>query len=270
MNTVLSLENISHKYEQTDILKDISFKVNQENFFIVIGPNGSGKTTLLKTIAGIEKKYKGQIFISGRSLKEYSIGELARTMAYVPQTPPMDFPFSVFEVVRLGRSPHLGLLGSESKKDIEIAQKAMAFTDIEHLAKRKIHQLSGGECQRVNIARAICQEPKIILLDEPTASLDLGHQTQIMDLMEKLKTEQGMTIVMISHDVNLASVYGDHILILKDGKIVDQGPPIEVMTYQTIEFAYQCVVLLDKSPLGNHPRVTLVPEKYQQAPKQES
>ncbi|MBF0449895.1 MAG: heme ABC transporter ATP-binding protein [Candidatus Magnetomorum sp.] len=262
MNTALCVENISHQYEKTDILKKVSFKVKQGSFCIIIGPNGSGKTTLLKTIAGMEKSKEGYISILGRNLKTYAIRELAKILAYVPQTASLDFPFSVFDVVRMGRSPHLGVLGNERESDIEIVQKAMVFTDIEHLAKRKMNCLSGGESQRVNIARAICQEPQIILLDEPTASLDLGHQTRIMDLMAKLKTDRGMTIIMISHDINLAALYGDQILILKEGEIVSQGAPKDVITYETIETTYECIVLVDESPLGGHPRVTLVPEKY--------
>jgi len=262
MSLAVSIKNLSHKYEKNEILKNISFNIEKGSFFIIIGPNGSGKTTLLKNIAGMEKFSNGNISILEKNLKKYSTRELAKKIAFVPQTVSLDFPFSVFEIVRMGRSPHLGLLGSESDSDIQTIKKAMKFTDIEHLAKRKIHQLSGGECQRTSIARAICQEPQIMLLDEPTAALDIGHQTKIMDLMEKLKKEQGMTIIMISHDVNLAALYADNILVLKDGEVISQGNPKDVITYETLEIAYECVVLVDDSPFGNHPRISLVPEKY--------
>ena len=162
----------------------------------------------------------------------------------------------------MGRSPHLGILGLEQEIDLEIAKQAIAFTGVEHLANRKMDQLSGGELQRVFLARAICQEPQIMLLDEPTASLDLAHQGKIMDLMEKLKKEKGVTIVMVSHDVNLAAMYADRLLLLKDGKIVSCGLPGEVLTYQTLEEAYGCKLLVDESPLGKSPRITLVPQKF--------
>jgi len=232
------------------------------NFFIIIGPNGSGKTTLLKVMAGILKSQTDQLEILNRPVDHYSRKALARTIAFVPQMIPVDFPFSVTEIVLMGRSPYLGMLGLEQEKDLEIAKQALTFTGVEHLAHRKLDQLSGGEQQRVFVAKAICQEPEIILLDEPTASLDLAHQVRLMDLMEKLKNERGITVVMVSHDVNLAAMYGDRLLLLDKGEIVNLGAPKEVLTFQTLEQVYGCTLLVDESPLGNCPRVTPVPRKY--------
>jgi len=232
------------------------------NFFIIIGPNGSGKTTLLKVMAGILKSQADQLEILNRPVDHYSRKALARTIAFVPQMIPVDFPFSVTEIVLMGRSPYLGMLGLEQEKDLEIAKQALTFTGVEHLAHRKLDQLSGGEQQRVFVAKAICQEPEIILLDEPTASLDLAHQVRLMDLMEKLKNERGITVVMVSHDVNLAAMYGDRLLLLDKGEIVNLGAPKEVLTFQTLEQVYGCTLLVDESPLGNSPRVTPVPRKY--------
>jgi len=231
------------------------------NFFIIIGPNGSGKTTLLKVMAGILKSQTDQLEILNRPVDHYSRKALARTIAFVPQMIPVDFPFSVTEIVLMGRSPYLGMLGLEQEKDLEIAKQALTFTGVEHLAHRKLDQLSGGEQQRVFVAKAICQEPEIILLDEPTASLDLAHQVRLMDLMEKLKNERGITVVMVSHDVNLAAMYGDRLLLLDKGEIVNLGAPKEVLTFQTLEQVYGCTLLVDESPLGNCPRVTPVPQK---------
>jgi iron complex transport system ATP-binding protein len=154
------------------------------------------------------------------------------------------------------------VLGLASQNDLDIAQQAMQFTEVAHLARRKLDQLSGGEQQRVLIARALCQQPQVILLDEPTASLDLSHQIRIMDLMEKLKIEKGVTVVMVSHDVNLAAMYGDQLLLLKAGEIVCMGPPDAVLNFKTLEETYDCKLLVDKSPLGNLPRVTVVPNKF--------
>jgi len=262
MNTAITTKNLSHSFGEDLVLKNVSFQVPKQDFFIIIGPNGSGKTTLMKIISGILKPRNGELKIQNRSIDQYHRKALARTIAFVPQMTFADFPFTVTEIVLMGRSPYLGILGLEEEKDMEIARQAIAFTGLENLAHRKLDQLSGGEQQRVFIARAICQEPDIILLDEPTASLDLAYQVRIMDLMEQLKNEKGITVVMVSHDVNLAAMYADHLLLLHKGQVLCQGLPDEVITFQTLEAAYGCTILVDESPLGKSPRVTLVPRKY--------
>ncbi|MBW2158043.1 MAG: ABC transporter ATP-binding protein, partial [Deltaproteobacteria bacterium] len=197
----IDIKNLNYYYGDIPALKDLTFSVTKGDFFIIIGPNGSGKTTLMKLMAGILKPKKGRLKILNRAIGNYTRKDLAKTMAFVPQIMPVDFPFSVIEVVLMGRSPYMGMLGVEQEEDLKIAKQALTFTGAEHLAHRKLDQLSGGEQQRVFIARALCQEPDIILLDEPTASLDLAHQIRLMDLMEKLKKETGITVVMVSHDV---------------------------------------------------------------------
>lgn len=261
MNSAVKVKNISHSYGADSVLKKISFSIRKGDFFIIIGPNGSGKTTLMRVISGIIKPDEGKLDILDRPVQDYPRRSLARIIAFVPQMETLDFPFVVSEVVLMGRSPHQGMLGLEQKHDLEIANQAMAFTGVEHLAHRRVDQLSGGERQRVFIARAICQEPQIILLDEPTASLDLRHQVRVMDLMERLKQERGITVIMVSHDVNLAAMYCDQLLLLKEGQAASLGPANEVLTFQTLEKAYGCTLLVDKNPLGDFPRVTLVPEK---------
>jgi iron complex transport system ATP-binding protein len=168
----------------------------------------------------------------------------------------------VEEAVLMGRAPHQNVLGIPQDRDIETTRQAMAITEVTHLADRKLDQLSGGEQQRVFIARALCQEPEIILLDEPTASLDISHQIRVMDLMEKLKIEKEVTVVMVSHDVNLAAMYGDRLLLLRNGEIASLGLPHEVLTFRNLEATYGCKVLVDESPLGKSPRVTPVPRKF--------
>jgi iron complex transport system ATP-binding protein len=249
-------------YGSLAVLQDISFSIPKGEFFIIIGPNGSGKTTLLKILSGITSFQRGDLQIEGIPMGKYSRRSLARIMALVPQTVPEDLPFTVRELILMARSPRMGLLGLEGDMDIQRAEEAMAFTGVETLAERKMDQLSGGERQRVFIARAICQEPQIILLDEPTAALDLAHQVRVMDLMEKLREEKGLTIVMVSHDINLAAMYGNRLMLLKKGRIVKMGRPSEVLTFETLEKAYECPLLVDESPLGNFQRVTLVPQKF--------
>ena len=159
--------------------------------------------------------------------------------------------------------PHLGLLRFTAETDVETARHAMAFTGIDELADRKLAQLSGGECQRVFIARAICQQPEIILLDEPTTALDPAHQLKIMDLMERFRKQQNTTIIMVSHDLNLASMYGDRLLLLKEGKVVKTGDPKTVLNKKLLEESYGCKMHVDENPLGQVARITPIPDKYQ-------
>ncbi len=255
-------KNLSYAYDGASVLSNLSFTVNNGEFFIVIGPNGSGKTTLMKIIAGLIKLKSGELEIKGQSVKNYKRKILARKIAFVPQQVPTDFPFVVEDVVLFGRSPHLGTFGLGSVADINLAKQAMKFTETSHLASRRLNQLSGGECQRTFIARAICQDPDIIVLDEPTASLDIAHQLRIMDMMEKMKQEKNITVIMVSHDVNLAAMYADTLMLINRGQQVRVGPPGEVLTYETLESVYGCPLLVDENPLDKLPRVTPVPGRY--------
>ncbi|MBW1985453.1 MAG: ABC transporter ATP-binding protein [Deltaproteobacteria bacterium] len=262
MRSAIQIKDLHFSYKDLTVLKNISFSIKKESFYIIIGPNGSGKTTLLKLISGIINPEHDSIHMLGKSVLNYSRKTLARKLAFVQQNQPVDFSFTVFELVLMGRSPHMGMLGVEKEKDIDIATQAISFTAVDHLVDRKLDQLSGGEQQRVFLARAICQEPEIILLDEPTASLDLSHQIRIMDLMRKLMDEKGITVVMVSHDVNLAAMYADELLLLSKGRMMKKGKPDKVLTFQTLEKAYDCKLLVDESPVGNFPRITLVPHRF--------
>jgi len=262
MEPAIAVQKLNHDFNGRPVLRDVGFDVEPGRFFIIIGPNGSGKTTLLKLMMGLLPLKSGQINILSRNITRYSAQNLARRIAYVPQSVPVEFPFSVTDIVLMGRAPHLGLLGFESQADLELAHNAMAITGVEHLALRRLDQLSGGEQQRVFIARAICQQPKILMLDEPTAALDLSHQVRLMDLMERLKTEQGVTVVMVSHDLNMAAMYADRLLLLSKGGVARMGTPGEVIDFDLLEEVYGCTLLVDQSPLGQSPRVHLVPRRY--------
>ena len=259
--SAVDVRNLLYRYNGSPVLDGLSFTVEPGEFFIVIGPNGSGKTTLMRLLAGVLSTETGEISVLGRSIRAYRRRTLARHLAYVPQLPPEPLPFTVREVVLMGRSPYLGLLGVESDADLAIADGAMRFTGVDRLADRRLSQISGGEQQRVLIARAVCQEPDILLLDEPTAFLDLAHQIQIMDLLERLKAESGATVVMVSHDLNLAAMYGDRLLLMKTGRAAGVGSPDDVLDCAALEDAYGCVLMVDRSPLGTFPRVTPVPKR---------
>lgn len=265
MTASLTIKDLGHSYGGRPVLDSLTFSVQEREFFIIIGPNGSGKTTLVKALSGAFRPKKGQIEILGRSVYNISRRTIARYVAVVPQSPPADIPFTVAEVVLMGRSPHLGLLQVEKQRDVDLAERAMAFTRVQGLAGRRLDQLSAGERQRVLIARAICQEPRIIILDEPTAPLDLAHQIQVMDLLERLRRENGITVIMVSHDLNLAAMYADRLLLLCDGRLVSMGRPQDVLTFGTLEQAYGCVLLVDENPIMKVPRLTLVPSAFLKA-----
>lgn len=261
MKNAIHIEKLDFAYQTATVLRALTFSIKAGEFFIVIGPNGSGKTTLMKMLARIVAPTGGRIDVFGKDIARYGRRALARRIAYVPQMTSVDFPFTVRELVLMGRAPYLGVLGVENSKDMDIAGQAIHDAGIAHLADRRFSRLSGGECQRVFIARAICQEPDIILLDEPTAALDLAHQIRVMDVMTKLKQDRGITVVMVSHDLNLAAMYGDRLLLLKDGGMSGIGTSKDVMTSEILEAAYGCRLLLDHNPVGGCPRVTPVSER---------
>lgn len=258
MNAV-SVDNIIVRSGRREILSNLSCEVGCNEFLVIIGPNGAGKTTLLRAMCGLTKVHSGQITLYEKPLESYARRKLAATMALVPQNMNMEFSFSVEETVLMGRYPYLGILAQEKKEDYEIARQAMVFTQVKHLASRRLDELSGGERQRVMIARSICQQPRIMLLDEPTAALDPSHQMRIMKLMQQLREKKNTTIIMVSHDLNLAALFGSRILLMKEGRAVLSGSPSEIIVPETLQEVYGCSMHVDKHPTAGTPRVSLVP-----------
>jgi len=259
---VLNVQDLSFAYGQNLVFEGVSFAVSSGELFVIIGPNGSGKTSLIKAVSGLEKPCRGRIEVFGQDIASYSRRGLARRVALVSQQTNVQSDFSIGESVLMGRYPYYGLVGREGREDREAAVKAMTVAGVEQLKDRKMSQLSGGERQRALIARALCQDPEIMLLDEPTSSLDLSHQQRIMDVLENLKKDRGITIIMVAHDLNLASLYGDRLLLLNKGRVATLGAPSDVLTYENLEDAFQCVLLVDQSPLDGQPRVTVTPGRY--------
>lgn len=229
----------------------------------IVGPNGSGKTSLLKLLAKVLRPHAGEISLFGEDLGTMPQVEVARTVAFVPQESPQVFAFTVMETVLMGRYPHhrgakwSAGFGWESSEDVSIAEQAMQSTDLTNLANRSTMDLSGGERQRCMIARALAQMPLVLLLDEPTAFLDLQHQMEICAIVRRLKEERGLTVVLVSHDLNLASQYCDRILMLKAGALFRLGPPDEVIDVDVLRAVYGCDVLVDRHPESGVPRVTM-------------
>lgn len=259
---MLKVKNLVCGYPFGFTLKDISFEVKRKEFLGIIGPNGSGKTTLLKTISKILKPMEGEIILDGKNIESMSFRELARKIAVVPQVSNVEFGISVEEFVLLGRTPYRKLFQFlETKSDEDIALNAMELTEISALKERPIIDLSGGERQLASIARALAQQPQLMLLDEPTAHLDIAHQVRIMDLLRKLNEENSLTVIAVLHDLNLASEYCDRILLMREGRLHSIGKPEEVMTYPTLEEVYNTLVVVEKSPISGRPYVVVVPSQ---------
>lgn len=245
------------------VLQDVSFFLESGEMLGIVGPNGSGKTSLLRLLAKIVPEQQGVIRLFGKPLSVLRQEDVARDIGFVPQDVSQTFPFTVAETVLMGRFPHrhrtswdLGF-GWDSRADRAIAQRTMATMDVWRLAARSVTELSGGERQRVMIARSLAQDPRVLLLDEPTAFLDLQHQVEICALLHRLKEERGLAIVLVSHDLNLASQYCDRVLLLDQGRVVRLGSPADVIRQDVLETAYRCRVLVDCHPHSGLPRVTL-------------
>jgi iron complex transport system ATP-binding protein len=251
-------ENINFSYTGKPILDDFSFAIDEAQIVAIVGPNGSGKTTLLKIINGILFPVSGRMVVDGRDTTQWSRPELAKTVAIVPQENLSVFPFYAEEIVLMGRFPHLRNYRFEDKKDYEIVHKAMAQTDTLAFAARRYDQLSAGERQRILIARALTQEPQILLLDESTVFLDLKHQVQFLSLLRQLNKTQKLTVVFVTHDLNLASAHADRIILLYGGKNYAIGSPAEVITAANIKEVYDVDVLVDQNPQNGLPRMTLL------------
>lgn len=267
---MLSIKNIVCGYPSGFTLENISFEVKRKEFLGIVGPNGSGKTTLLKAITKLLQPLEGEIILEGKNIEDMDFKEISEKIAVVPQTFNIELDMSVEEFVSLGRIPHRKAFQFlETKFDEEIVQDAMRLTETIELKERAINNLSGGENQRVAIARALAQKPQLLLLDEPTAHLDIGHQVRLLDLLKKLNRDNLLTVIAIFHDLNLASEYCDRLLLLKDGKVHSIGIPEEVLTYQILEEVYNTLVVVQKNPASGKPYIVLVsnPEEYQKVKK---
>lgn len=258
---MLELENLTCGYESGFSVRNINLKVEQKEFLGIIGPNGSGKTTLLKAISRYLKPQKGHVLFKGKNIWELPIKDLFKKIAIVTQEIKVA-SMSVEEFVLLGRIPHFKKFQLlETEKDFEIAKECMNITDTLRLRNKSLDTISGGEKQLVNIARALAQEPELLLLDEPTAYLDIRYQVEILNLMKRLNKHLGITIIMIIHDLNLASEYCDRLVLLNEGKISKIGTPHEVLTYEIIEEIYKTIVIVKENPLSKRPYIFLVSEE---------
>lgn len=251
----LHVEKLEFAYDQKKILEDVSLEIRSGEFTGIIGPNGSGKTTFAKLISKLLKAEDKTVYIDRDDINDFKIASLAKVMAVVPQATQINYDLTVYEVVLMGRTPHLKRFQKESKYDLDLVEKVMKETDTWQFKDRLIHQLSGGERQRVIIARALAQEPEILVLDEPVTYLDIHHQLQIMNLIKQLSSNRKMTIIMILHDLNYALKYCDHVVMLSEGRVFKYGSPKEVVTTDHIKSVYHIDVNIMNHPVTNHPMV---------------
>lgn len=265
--TVLAVEDVHFSYRGTPVLQGLSLKARTGELVGIVGPNGSGKTTLLRLISGVARPSRGSISVDGTDLATLKASHRARLVAVVPQAPHLPPEFTTLELVLLGRNPHLRLLQWEGRHDLEVVLSAMEMTGILHLAKRPVGTLSGGERQRALVAMALAQEAPVLLLDEPTSSLDLAHQTSIMDLVSAIQRERGGIALVAMHDLTLAAQYCQRLVMLSAGRGYADGPPQAVLTPENISRVYGAEVLVLPHPCSGTPVVLPQPNGRGNTPR---
>lgn len=248
-NTVLDIRSLSAAYGDIIALNRVSLSINRGEILGLIGPNGAGKSTLIRVLSGILKAKSGEVLLNNLNITSYTPSQRARVLAVVPQARQLGGAFSVEQAVLLGRTAYLGFLGKPSKLDLEKTYWAMEQTDVIHLSRRTLAEISGGEQQRVLLARALAQDTPVLLLDEPTSHLDLRYQVNLLTLLKSLVKKQNLTVLMAMHDLNQVSGTADRVALLVDGCLHSTGTPEDVLTPENIKETYQTQV-----EIFNHPR----------------
>jgi len=251
----LEMQNVTLAYGPKVVVRDLNFQMMPGKMLGLVGPNGCGKSTIIKALSRVIAPYSGRILLNGKDISRISHKDLSCVLGVVPQMPLLPSIFTAFEIVLMGRNPHLGLFQYEGPKDMAITWQAMERASTQHLAHRRINELSGGEIQGIVIARVLAQETEAILLDEPTANLDIGRQIEILDLIKNLCRENNMTVVAALHDLNLASQYCDQLVLINNGRIHAEGTPETVINTENIEEVYGSGSYVHTHPLSGLPAV---------------
>ena len=257
--TSLQIRQVYFSYFSGFVLHDINLSVEAGEMVGLLGPNGSGKTTLIKLASGILKPGQGEIRLDGSSLSQLGRKLIARNVAVVPQRFHIPFGFTTSEVVMLGRIPFIRAFAGETATDRQAMVTAMERVGISQLTKRRFDELSGGERQKVILAMALAQQPKLLLLDEPTVHLDISHQIESLELVRSLNVEQGLTVIAAMHDLNLASLYFDRLILLKEGRILAEGTPAQVLTEDRIREVFSVSVGVEFHPVTGVPHIVVIP-----------
>lgn len=254
-SALFSLERCSFGYTATPVLQDITFHLEAGKFYGLLGPNGSGKTSLLDLMSGVAAAQNGHVHFRGREVRSYTKAALAREMAIVPQDLSIGFDYSVFDVVLMGRHPFIPRFARPTQTDIDLVESALSEMDIGHLRRRSVMQLSGGEKQRVLVARALAQNTAVLLLDEPTASLDIRHTLDIMLALRQRVSANAVTVIATIHDLDLAAVFCDELIVLSGGRLYGHGPVSSIMTERLIQEVFAAEARVFADPLLGKPRV---------------
>lgn len=258
---MLDVESVTCYYGAVRVLKEVSLSARKGEFHGIIGPNGSGKTTLLRCISRVIKPKIGRVVMGEKDVSLLGKKELAKDLTVVSQHQKADLSFTALDVVMMGRVPHLGRFQIESRKDLDIATEAMKKTNSLQFADRPINELSGGERQRVFIARALAQQPRLLLLDEPTANLDISYQLEILNLIKEMSEKEGLTVIVAIHDLNLAAQYCDRMALLARGEIISLGTPEDVVTPENIKRAFNVDVVVKRHEVTSSLYVTPIQVK---------
>ncbi|MCI3919586.1 heme ABC transporter ATP-binding protein [Paenibacillus sp. TRM 82003] len=254
---MIRVSSVGRRFDGATVLRGVDFTVRAGENFGIIGPNGSGKTTLLKLLSGLDAPQEGAVEMDGRKVTSYKRKELARWLAVLQQDALPPVGFTVRDVVAMGRYPHQNWMGEESGDPEALIDSVLDCMSLRALADRSVDRLSGGERQRVALAKAMAQQPKVLLLDEPTTYLDIGHQIQLMDLIRAWQRDSDLTVVAVLHDLNLAAMYCDRLLLLHHGEVVCVGTPHEVLTAQRIESVYGTKATMRPHPTSGVPQMML-------------
>ena len=244
------IDNISFAYAKKPVVQGISLRIEPGEFVAVIGPNGAGKSTLLKLMAGLLSGFQGSVNFMGRSIVDYKPVELARKVAFVPQETHVAFPFTVYEMILMGRMPYRQSFLFDTETDDQFVRQAMALTETEHLSGKMFTEISGGERQRVVLASALAQTPEVLLLDEPTVYLDMKHQLQFYEILRHLNADKQMTVVAVTHDVNLASRHAGRMIAICEGTIVTEGTSDQVLTAEKLQQIFGITAHIIERPDG--------------------
>lgn len=252
---MLTIQSLTVAYGQHTVIHELSLEMRSGEILALVGPNGAGKSTLIRTVSGVHAQSQGSIYINGKNIRNLSVMERARFMAVVPQARGLPAAFTVYQTVMIGRTPYLSWLGHASQADQRAVFSALERTQTQDLAERRVGELSGGEQQRVLLARALAQDAPLLLLDEPTTHLDLQHQSGLLNLVRNLCKEKHLAVLMVLHDLNLAGLYADRVALLSNGKLESVGTPGEVLTSDRLTQIYHVPVHVIAHPEYGSPFV---------------
>ncbi|MFQ6014337.1 MAG: ABC transporter ATP-binding protein [Anaerolineae bacterium] len=257
---ILQAHGVDFSYYDGLVLEGVNLKLATGDLVALIGPNGSGKTTLLKLLNGLLAPQRGFVHLDGLDMHTMNRRQIARQIARVPQETKVPVAFTAWEMVMIGRTPYARILAGETAEDRRVVEETMELTHTTDLGDRPFNELSGGEQQRVVMAMALAQEPQILLLDEPTVHLDINHQVEILGLIQRLNRERGLTVLAAMHDLNLAALYFNRLVLLDGGRIVADGPPLDVLQERNVKQVFRASVRVQKHPLRDVPHLVVIPE----------